>query len=117
MYGVFLYKELHIAKIHRAVVTESDLHYQGSISIDSNLLDLSGMQVYEKVQVVAVESGARLETYIMAGEPDSGTIKMNGSATRLVGVGDHIEFMAYANIPESLTNNWQPKVLLMDENN
>jgi aspartate 1-decarboxylase len=55
MYGVFMYKELLKAKIHRAVVTEADLHYEGSISIDSNLLDLSGIQVYEKVQVVAVE--------------------------------------------------------------
>lgn len=112
-----MYKELLKAKIHRAVVTEADLQYEGSITIDSNLLDLSGMQVYEKVQVVAVETGARLEPYIMAGEPGSGTIKMNGPAARLVGVGDHVVIMAYAYIPESLTNNWQPKVLLMDEYN
>ena len=112
-----MHKELLKTKIHRAVVTEADLHYVGSITIDSNLLDLSAIQVYEKVQVVAVETGARVETYTLAGEPGSGTIKMNGPAARLVGVGDHIVIMAYAYIPESLTSNWQPKVLLMDENN
>ena len=111
-----MYKELLKTKIHRALVTEADLHYEASITIYSNLLDLSGIQVYEKVQVVAVETGARVETYTLAGEPGSSTIKMNGPAARLVGVGDHI-IMAYAYIPESLTSNWQPKVLLMDENN
>ncbi len=112
-----MYKELLKAKIHRAVMAENDLYYEGSITTESNLLDLSGIQVYEKVQVGAVETGARLESHTLAGEPGSGAIKLNGPAARLVGIGDYDVIMAYAYIPESLTNNWQPKVLLMDENN
>jgi len=99
------------------VVTEADLHYEGSITIDSELLTTSGIVVYEKVQVVNVENGTRLETYVIEGKPGSGVIKMNGPAARLTNVGDHIIIMAYAQVPEPIPSNRQPTVLLMDEHN
>ena len=112
-----MYRKLLKSKIHRAVVTEADLHYEGSITVDAGLLEAAGIREYELVQVVNVENGARLETYTIAGPPGSGVIKMNGPAARLAAVGDHVIIMAYTYVPEPLPESWQPTVLLLNENN
>ena len=82
------------AKIHRATVTAANVHYVGSITIDSELLAASGIRPYERVQVVDVDNGERLETYAIAGQPGSGAIELNGAAARLVQVGDKVIIMA-----------------------
>jgi aspartate 1-decarboxylase len=112
-----MYRKMLKAKIHRAVVTHADLQYEGSITIDANLLDASGIREFELVQVVDVENGARLETYVMTGEPGSGVIQMNGAAARLVGVGDHVIIMAYVLVAEPLPEDWRPAIILVGENN
>jgi len=112
-----MYRTLLKAKIHRAVVTQADLHYEGSITIDSDLLEASGIVEYERVQIVDVENGARLETYVIVGPAGSGVIKLNGPAARLVNIGDHIIIMAYAQVSEPIPDDWNPTVLLVDQQN
>lgn len=112
-----MYRFFLSAKIHRAIVTSADLHYDGSLTVDSLLLEASGMREFERVQVVDVENGARLETYVIAGEPGSGIIQMNGAAARLASVGDHVIIMAYAMAAEPLPEEWKPTVVLVDEKN
>lgn len=112
-----MFHKLLKAKIHRAVITDANVNYAGSISIDQDLLDASGIREYEHVQVVDVETGARLETYVMRGEPGSGVIQMNGAAARLVGVGDHVIIMAYTYVEDPLPDEWHPKIVLVDEHN
>jgi len=110
-----VYRTLVHAKIHRARVTAADLNYVGSITIDSDLLEASGIADFERVQVVDVTNGARLETYAIPGERGSGTIQLNGAAAHLVDVGDIVIVMAYAQVPDPLPAEWHPVVLLMDE--
>ena len=105
------------AKIHRATVTAANVHYVGSITIDSELLEATGIRPYERVQVVDVDNGERLETYVIAGERGSRAIELNGAAARLVSVGDKVIIMAYAQVPEPLPDRWAPVVLLMGEDN
>jgi aspartate 1-decarboxylase len=112
MYRTFLF-----AKIHRATVTAANVHYVGSITIDSELLRESGIRPYERVQVVDVDNGARLETYAIAGAAGSGAIELNGAAARLVTVGDRVIIMAYAQVEEPVPADWSPVVLIMDETN
>ena len=112
-----MYRTLLKAKIHRAVVTQADLHYEGSITIDADLLQASGIYAYERVQVLDIENGARLETYVIVGPAGSGLIQMNGPAARLVSVGDHIIIMAYAQVAEPVPADWQPTVILVDGDN
>jgi len=112
-----IYRTLLKSKIHRAVVTHADLHYEGSITIDTELLGKSGIREFERVQVVDVENGSRLETYVIAGPCGSGIIKMNDPAARLVSVGDHIIIMAYAQVPEPITVDWQPNILQLNDRN
>jgi aspartate 1-decarboxylase len=112
MFRTFLF-----AKIHRATVTAANVHYVGSITIDSELLRETGIRPYERVQVVDVDNGERLETYVIAGAPGSGAIELNGAAARLVQVGDKVIIMAYAQVPEPVPDGWSPVVLIMDENN
>ena len=106
--------EMMAGKIHRAVVTEADLNYVGSITIDSELLRLSGMREYQKVQVLDVDNGNRLETYIIAGEPNSGVICINGAAARLVHRGDTVIIIAYAMMSPEEADAWSPKVVHVD---
>ena len=101
------------AKIHNATVTRSDLHYVGSITIDKQLLELSGMQKNERVLVVNNTSGSRLETYIIEGEYGSGSIEMNGAAAHLIHPGDEVIIMAFTLSTEPL----EPTTLLVDKNN
>lgn len=105
------------AKIHRAVVTAADLHYVGSITIDSELLKAVGIRPWEQVQVVDVDNGARLETYVIPGEAGGGDIQINGAAARLIHKGDHVIIMAYALLNENEIENHHPVIALMDENN
>jgi aspartate 1-decarboxylase len=101
-------------KIHRATVTHADLHYVGSITIDSRLLDAAGILPGEQVAVVDVDNGARLETYVIAGEPGSGVIGINGAAAHLVHPGDRVIIMSYGVFaPEELVD-YAPSVVHVD---
>lgn len=104
-------------KIHRATVTASDLHYVGSVTIDAALMEAAGILDYERVQVVDVTNGARLETYVIPAPPCSGTIQLNGAAAHLVAVGDLVIVMSYVQLEEAEAATWRPKVVLVDERN
>lgn len=105
------------AKIHRAVVTQADLNYVGSVTIDSTLLQESGILEYEKVQIVDIENGNRFETYTIAGEPGSGIICLNGAAAKCVSVGDKVIVMAYANLTLEEAKTHKPMVVFVDDDN
>ena len=104
-------------KIHRATVTEADLNYVGSITIDQDLLDAAGICVNEKVQIVNNNNGARLETYTIPGERGSGMICLNGAAARLVQKGDIVIIMSYVLMGNEEAKNHEPKVVLVNEQN
>jgi aspartate 1-decarboxylase len=110
-------RTLLFAKIHRATVTAANVDYVGSITIDKDLLAATGIHEYERVQVVDVDNGNRLETYVIEGPAGSGAIELNGAAARLVNVGDKVIIMAYAMVDEPLPTDWEPTVLLMGVNN
>jgi aspartate 1-decarboxylase len=105
------------SKIHRATVTETELSYIGSITIDENLLDASGMLPYERVQVLNHNNGERLETYIIVGERGSGIICLNGPAARRGVIGDMVTVIAYAWLEEDEARGWKPTVVLVDDRN
>ena len=99
------------SKIHRATVTDSDLHYVGSITIDADLLDAADILEHEQVHVVDVDNGARFETYTIAGERGSGTVQVNGAAARLVHRGDTIIVISYAQYDRSELRAYEPLVV------
>ncbi|HEC2146161.1 TPA: aspartate 1-decarboxylase [Staphylococcus delphini] len=105
------------AKIHRARVTEANLNYVGSITIDQDILDAVDILPNEKVAIVNNNNGARLETYVIAGERGSGKICLNGAAARLVQVGDVVIIMTYAQLDETELKTHSPKVAVMNEHN
>ncbi|OAT80695.1 aspartate 1-decarboxylase [Desulfotomaculum copahuensis] len=105
------------AKIHRATVTEANLNYMGSITIDQALLEAAGIFPHEKVQIVDNNNGARFETYVIAGPRDSGVICLNGAAARLVQPGDTVIIIAYTMLTPEEAAGFQPTVLLVDEKN
>ena len=105
------------SKIHRARVTEAELNYVGSITIDEELLEAAGILENEKVQVVDINNGERFETYAITGERGSGTICLNGAAARLVQVGDVIIIMSYALMEPEEARQYKPKVIFPDANN
>lgn len=105
------------AKIHRARVTHADLNYIGSITIDQDILERVDIIPNEKVQIVNNNNGARLETYVIAGERGTGMICLNGAAARLVQKGDTVIIISYALVAESDTESFTPKVAIMNENN
>lgn len=105
------------SKIHRATVTQSELDYIGSITIDAELLEQSGIMEYQRVQVVDINNGNRLETYTIAGERGSGIICLNGAAARCVHKGDKVIIMAYADMTPEEAKSHQPTVLFLDDNN
>ena len=109
--------ELLKCKIHRATVTQANLEYMGSITIDSELLELSGILPGERVQIVDNNNGNRLETYVIAGEYDSGVICLNGAAARKVLVGDTVIIIGYAMMDEKEAKTFEPKVVMVDEKN
>lgn len=105
------------SKIHRATVTDANLHYQGSITIDRSLMAAADLVAHEQVHVVDIDNGARFETYIIEGEPGSGTICLNGAAARLVQTGDKVIVISYASLDESEIASFEPRVVTVDENN
>ncbi|MGN0612269.1 MAG: aspartate 1-decarboxylase [Porcipelethomonas sp.] len=105
------------SKIHRAVTTEANLNYVGSITIDSALMKASGILEYEKVQVVNVNNGSRIETYAICGEENSGVICLNGAAARCAAPGDIVIIMAYADMTPDEAAVFEPKVVLVDNQN
>ena len=104
-------------KIHRATVVQAELDYVGSITIDEDLMEASGILEYEKVQIVDVNNGQRFETYVIAGEAGSGMICLNGAAARNVSVGDKVIIMRYCQMsPEDVSAN-PPRVVFVDDDN
>lgn len=105
------------SKIHRARVTQAELNYVGSITIDEDLMDAANIIANEKVQVVNNNNGARFETYVIKGARGSGIICLNGAAARLAQVGDVIIIISYAHMDFELAKNYQPKLVFPDNNN
>jgi aspartate 1-decarboxylase len=105
------------SKIHRANVTDCDLHYVGSITIDPELLEAADIREFEQVAVVDVDNGARFETYTIAGERGSGDMKVNGAAARLVHRGDTIIVISYAAYDPDELENYNPRVVHVDTHN
>jgi aspartate 1-decarboxylase len=104
-------------KLHRATVTQANINYVGSVTIDKNLLNESGILPGEKVQIVNINNGERLETYTIEGEADSGMICINGAAARLAQPGDKVIIIAYAIMDEKEARTFQPNVLILDDHN
>ena len=104
-------------KLHRATVTDAQLHYHGSITIDRELMDHANLKPFEKVLVVCLDSGERLETYVIEGKRKSGDIILNGAAARKILKGDKIIIMAFAIIDESDCKDHKPVIVMVDENN
>ena len=105
------------AKIHRAVVTQADLDYVGSITIDSHLLREAGIMEYEKVEIADIDNGSRFATSAIAGEEGSGIICLNGAAAKCVNVGDKVIIMAYADMTPEEAKTHKPVVLFVDDEN
>ncbi|MCR2820214.1 aspartate 1-decarboxylase [Lederbergia panacisoli] len=112
-----MFRTMMNGKIHRATVTEANLNYVGSITIDRDILEKVGMVANEKVQIVNNNNGARFETYIIEGEKGSGVICVNGAAARLVQPGDIVIIISYALVPEEKIHAHQPKIALMTKDN
>ncbi len=104
-------------KIHRAVVTQAELNYVGSVTVDPDLLEAADILEYERVDIADVESGTRFSTYTIAGERGSGMICLNGAAARQVQVGDHIIMMCYCEMDADEAKSHRPHVVFVDENN
>ncbi|MGN8774320.1 aspartate 1-decarboxylase [Candidatus Weimeria sp. HCP3S3_B5] len=105
------------SKIHRAIVTQAELNYVGSITIDEELMEAAHIREYEKVEIADVENGERFSTYVIAGEAGSGIICLNGAAARKASVGDHVIIMCYANADIDHEEIEKPVVVLVDETN
>ncbi len=105
------------AKLHRATVTQADMHYEGSISIDQDLLDASGILPHEQVDVLNINNGARFTTYAIVAGRGSREIGVNGAAARLVQPGDKVIIVAYGQMPAEEARNYAPNVVLLDDNN
>ncbi|MGM9944180.1 MAG: aspartate 1-decarboxylase [Lysinibacillus sp.] len=110
-------KTMMNGKIHRATVTQADLNYVGSITIDEDIMDAVGIEANEKVAIVNNNNGARFETYVIKGARGSGVICLNGAAARMVQQGDIVIIMSYVLVDAEEAKNHVPKVAIMDENN
>lgn len=112
-----MFRTMLKSKIHRATVTQADLHYIGSITIDVDLLEAADLLPGELVHVVDVTNGARLETYVIEGERGSGTIGINGAAAHLIHVGDIVIIIGYAVVPDAEAAALKPRVVFVDAGN
>ena len=101
-------------KVHRATVTDANISYEGSLTLDRDLMDAAGMVPYEQVQVLDIDNGARLTTYLIEGERSSGQVIVNGAAARLVAPGDKVIIVAYVEIEDAEARAHTPKVVLVD---
>jgi aspartate 1-decarboxylase len=105
------------SKIHRATITDADLNYVGSISIDRDLIDSADLIPFEKVQVANISNGERFETYVIEAPAGSGTIALNGAAARKGNIGDLVIVIAYGYIEKSESRGYEPKIVHVDQNN
>jgi len=105
------------SKLHRATVTEANLNYVGSITIDQELLDAANMRVGQKIDIVNINNGERFSTYIIAGEAGKREICLNGAAARKVHVGDKIIIIAYASMSEAEADRFEPRVVILNDDN
>ena len=105
------------SKIHRAVITQADLYYEGSLTVDEDLLEAADLLEYEKVSVVNVNNGERFETYLIPGERGSGVICLNGAAARKGAVGDEVIIISYASMSEEEARTYRPTVVHVDKRN
>ncbi|OPY14412.1 MAG: Aspartate 1-decarboxylase precursor [Syntrophus sp. PtaB.Bin001] len=105
------------SKIHRATVTDADLHYEGSISIDETLMEAAGLLPYEKVSIYDVNNGERFSTYVITGERDTGVICLNGAAARKVAKGDLVIIANYVIADDTEAKGWKPVCVFVDQNN
>jgi aspartate 1-decarboxylase len=112
-----MFRTLMKSKLHRGTITGANLHYVGSITIDADLMDAADLYENEKVQVVDIDNGARLETYVIPGERGSGDLCLNGAAARLVQPGDKIIVISYGMYSEAEAREHKPTVLVLDEIN
>lgn len=112
-----MFRTMMTSKIHRATVTQADLHYVGSVTIDADLLDDAGLLEGEQVAIVDIDNGNRLETYVIAGERGTGVIGINGAAAHLVHPGDLVIIIAYGMLNEQEVRDYAPKVVFVDEHN
>ncbi|UCH34478.1 MAG: aspartate 1-decarboxylase [Armatimonadota bacterium] len=108
---------LYKSKIHRATVTDANLNYVGSVTIDEELMKAADMLPHERVQVLNHANGERFESYVIVGEPGSGTICLNGPAARLGHVGDKVTLITYAWVTPDEARDWQPTVVRVDDSN
>ncbi|WP_040410811.1 aspartate 1-decarboxylase [Desulfosporosinus sp. OT] len=112
-----MFRMMMKSKIHRATVTEANLQYIGSVTIDTALMEAADILPNEKVQIVNNNNGARFETYVIPGEKNSGTICLNGSAARQVQVGDQVIIISYAVLTDEAAHQYNPKVVFVDAKN
>ena len=110
-------REMLKSKIHRVTVTQAELYYEGSITVDKDLLQAADILPYEKVQVLNFNNGSRLDTYAIEGDAGSGTICLNGPAARFSSVGDEIIIVSYFHLPDEEARKYKPKVVLVDKKN
>ena len=112
-----MYRTMLKSKIHRATVTQADLHYVGSVTIDEDLMDAADLLPGEQVAIVDIDNGARLETYVIAGPRGSGVIGINGAAARLVHEGDLVIIISYCTVTDAEARTLRPKVVFVDADN
>ena len=105
------------SKIHRATVTQADLHYVGSVTISADLMEAADLLPGEQVDIVDIDNGARLTTYVIEGPRDSGVIGINGAAARLISPGDLVILIAYGAMDDAEARTFRPRVVFVDENN
>lgn len=110
-------RELCKSKIHGATVTEANLYYEGSLTLDQDLIEAADLVPYERIQVANIDNGSRLETYVLPGERGSGVVALNGAAARLGAVGDQVILISYAQYEESEIAGHEPRVVFVDESN
>ncbi len=112
-----MFRYMFKSKIHRATVTDADLNYNGSITIDADLLKAAGILPYEQVHVVNINNGARFETYVIEGAAGTGEVCLNGAAARLVQRGDLVIIITYSAVEEKELENYEIKTILVNEKN
>ena len=105
------------SKIHRALVTDANLHYEGSVTVDPDLMEAADLLPYEQVHVLDIDNGARLQTYVIEGERGSGHIVVNGAAAHLVHKGDTVIILSYVTLPEDDARRLEPRLVYVDDQN
>ncbi len=105
------------SKIHRALVTDANLHYEGSITVDPDLMEAADLLAYEQVHLLDIDNGARLQTYVIEGERGSGHLVVNGAAAHLIHKGDTVIILSYVTLPEDDARRLEPRLVYVDEQN